>query len=161
GRHRLKGLERPEEIYQLCHPDLPASFPPLPAPQEPQTNLPVQATSFVGREQEQEEVRALLGRAPLVTLTGAGGAGKTPLAVQVAGALLAEYPDGVWLVELAPLADPALVPRAVAQVLGLREEPGRPLPATLTEALRPRHLLLLLDNGEHLVGACAELAAAL
>ena len=102
----------------------------------------------------------LLGESRLLTLTGPGGVGKSRLAQEAAGGLLDEYPDGVWLVELAPLADPALVPLAVAQVLGLREEPGRPLLATLTDYLQSRRLILVLDNCEHLVAACAQLAAA-
>jgi predicted ATPase/class 3 adenylate cyclase len=161
GPQVLKGLERPEEVFQVLHPHLPADFPPLPAPLAPATNLPVQPTSFIGRAREQAEVRLLLGAAPLVTLTGTGGAGKTRLALEVAAGLVAAHADGVWLVEFAALADPALVPQAVAQALGLREEPGRPLLATLTAHLQPKALLLVLDNCEHLIGACAELATAL
>jgi transcriptional regulator with XRE-family HTH domain len=128
-------------------------------------NLPLQLTSFVGRERELGEVAALLGGGPtgprLVTLTGAGGVGKTRLALQAAAGALPAYPDGVWLVELAPLADPARVPQAVAAALGVREEAGRPLLETLTDALRPRRLLLVLDNCEHLVEAAARLVDAL
>src|SRR5438309_8515229 len=94
-------------------------------------NLPRQLTSFVGRERELAEVQRLLATAPLLTLTGAGGCGKTRLALEAAGQVAADYPDGVWLVELAPLADPALLPQAVASGLGVREAPGR----TLTESL--------------------------
>jgi predicted ATPase/transcriptional regulator with XRE-family HTH domain len=130
-------------------------------PPPARTNLPVQLTSLIGREREQREVRALLGAARLVTLTGAGGAGKTRLALAVAEAMLSEYPEGIWLVELAPLADPALVVQAVAQVLGLREEPGRPLLGTLLASLKERRLLLVLDNCEHLVMACASLSEGL
>jgi predicted ATPase/class 3 adenylate cyclase/Tfp pilus assembly protein PilF/DNA-binding XRE family transcriptional regulator len=161
GAHSLKGLQRVEELYQVVHPALPAEFPPLVSPQSPRTNLPVQPTSFIGREREQDEVLGLLDRAPLVTLIGAGGAGKTRLSLAVAARLVEQYPDGVWLVELAALTDAGLVPQAVARMLRLREEPGRPLLATITAALEPRHLLLMLDNCEHLVAACAELATAL
>ncbi len=156
GARRLNGLQRPEEVYQVEYPGLPADFPPLPSPNAHPTNLPVQVTSFIGRAHEQAGVLALLERSPLVTLTGAGGAGKTRLLLQVAVAALETCPDGVWLVELASLADPALVAQAVAAVLGVREEPGRPLSATLAAYLQPKALLLLLDNCEHLVGACAE-----
>jgi non-specific serine/threonine protein kinase len=135
--------------------------PRVPAAQAARTNLPLALTSFIGREGELAAVQALLGTARLVTLTGAGGAGKTRLALAVAGMLLSEYPDGVWLVELASLADPALVVQAVAQALGLREEPNRPLLVTLVDHLKERSLLLVLDNCEHLVAACAELVAAL
>jgi predicted ATPase/class 3 adenylate cyclase/DNA-binding XRE family transcriptional regulator len=161
GAHQLKGLNQPEEIYQMVHPRLPADFPPLTSPQAHPSNLPIALTSFIGREREQDEVRALLGAARMVTLTGAGGAGKTRLALAVAEARLGEYPDGVWLVELAPLADRALVIQAVAQPLRLREEAGQPLLDALLAYLKERQLLLVLDNCEHLVGACAELATAL
>jgi non-specific serine/threonine protein kinase len=107
------------------------------------------------------EVTRVLGGTRLLTLTGPGGTGKTRLALQVAADLLARYPQGVWLVELAPLADPALVPQAVATVLGVQEDASRSLVAALTEALRPKHILLLLDNCEHLLDACAQLAEAL
>ena len=115
----------------------------------------------MGRERELGEAAALLGAHRLVTLTGPGGTGKTRLALQAAAEVLEAHPDGVWLVELAALADPALVPQAVAAAVGVREEPGRPLPATLTDALRPKRLLLVLDNCEHLLDACARLADAL
>jgi len=124
-------------------------------------NLPQQLTRFIGREDELAEVRRLLTASRLVTLTGAGGSGKTRLALQVAAGLLDTYPDGLWLVELAPLADPALVPAAVAKALGLQSPPGRPILDTLREHLRGQTALLVLDNCEHLIGACAQLAEAL
>src|SRR3989454_2134129 len=104
-------------------------------------NLPVQLTSFVGREREIAEVERLLGDARLLTLTGAGGCGKTRLALEVAGRLLDEYPDGVWLVELASRSDPATVPQAVAAALGIREQPGRTVSAALADHLRDKQLL--------------------
>lgn len=124
-------------------------------------NLPVQLTSFIGRQKEMAEVNRLLRNTRLLTLTGTGGCGKTRLALEVAAGLLEEFPDGVWLAELAPQSDPALVPQTVASVLGIREEPRRPLLATLSDDLRPKQLLLLLDNCEHLIGACAQFAEAL
>jgi non-specific serine/threonine protein kinase len=133
----------------------------VPAPLGPRTNFPEQPTSFIGREREQAEVAALLGRAPLVTLTGAGGCGKTRLALMVADKLLGEYPDGVWLVELAALADPTLVPQSVAHALGLKEQPGQTPMELLSGYLKHRRLLLVIDNCEHLVGTCADLATAL
>ena len=157
GLHRLKDLSRPEHVYQLLHPDLPAVFPPLGSLSPVTTNLPVQTTSFIGREEEREQIQRLLETTHLLTLTGAGGAGKTRLALQVAADLVAAYADGVWLVELAALSDPSLVVQAVASALGLREEPGRSLTETLTDYLKPKTLLLVLDNCEHLVEACARL----
>jgi predicted ATPase len=125
------------------------------------TNLPAQVSSFIGRDAELAEVRRLMGGARLVTLTGAGGAGKTRLALQVAAGLADGTGDGVWFADLGPLGDPGLVAVTVADVLGVRQEPGRPMVGTLVEAVGGRSLLVLLDNCEHLLGACAKLADAL
>jgi predicted ATPase/class 3 adenylate cyclase len=159
GAHRLRDLQRPEQVFQLLHPDLPEAFPRLRSMDNPEVphNLPQQLTSFIGREREMAEVKRLLGENRLLTLTGAGGTGKSRLALQAAADLMDEYTDGVWLIELAPLADPALVPQAVASVLGVKEEPGKPLGQTLIEWLKPKQLLLLLDNCEHLLLECARL----
>jgi predicted ATPase/Tfp pilus assembly protein PilF len=157
GPHRLKDLQRPEQVFQLVHPDLPWEFPPLRSLDTLRHNLPVQLTNFIGRELEVTVVKGLLSQIRLLTLTGPGGCGKTRLSLQAAAELLEECPDGVWLVELASLTDPAGVPRAVATALGVREEPGQPLPVTLQEHLQHRKLLLVLDNCEHLVEACAPL----
>ncbi|MSP12101.1 MAG: tetratricopeptide repeat protein [Chloroflexi bacterium] len=124
-------------------------------------NLPVQLTSFVGRDTEMAEVKRLLSGTHLLTLTGVGGTGKTRLSLQVAADLLEAFPNGVWLVELAPVADPTLVPQSIAAVLGVSEQPGMPLVKTLTDYLRAKHLLLILDNCEHLVAACAQVAESL
>jgi predicted ATPase len=158
GEHRLRDLAGPERVFQLGHPDLPADFPALRALDVVPHNLPLQLTSFVGRERELAELAHLLAAHRLVTATGPGGTGKTRLALQAAAEALPDAPDGVWLVELAALADPALVPQAVAVAVGVREEPGRALVATLSDALRPKRLLLVLDNCEHLLEACARLA---
>jgi len=120
-------------------------------------NLPRQLTSFIGRERDIEMAGRLLSTTSLLTLTGAGGSGKTRLALQIAFDLLDRYPDGVWIVDLAPLSDAAFLPQALAEAVGIREQPGHPLLATLVEALRPRESLLVLDNCEHLVAACAQL----
>ena len=137
----------------------PASMPkPAPTSAERMHNLPAQLSSFVGRDREIGEIRSLLGAARLVTLTSAGGAGKTRLSLQVAAEVMGDYPDGVWFVELAPLLDERLVPQAVASVLGVTEEAGRPVLEALEKYVPDRQLLLILDNCEHLGRACAELA---
>jgi non-specific serine/threonine protein kinase len=129
-----------------------------PRRETPRTNLPRVPSTFVGRERETARVTAALASAPLVTVTGAGGVGKTRLALEVALALQSEFAHGAWLVDLAALADPERVPHAVATALGLREQPGRPVDGALLDFLRPKHLLLLLDNCEHLLPAVAALA---
>jgi predicted ATPase/DNA-binding XRE family transcriptional regulator len=125
------------------------------------TNLPAQLSSFIGRDAELAEIRRLMAGSRLVTLTGVGGAGKTRLGLQVAAGLLDGSGDGVWFADLAPLTDPELVAPTVAGVLGVRQEPGRPAVHTLVEAVGGRSLLVLLDNCEHVIGACAKLADAL
>jgi predicted ATPase len=127
----------------------------------PRHHLRQQLTSFIGREKEIAEIKTLLGRTRLLTLTGSGGCGKTRLALQVAAGLLDSYPDGIWLVELASVADPGLVPQTVASIIGVNEEPGKSLTQRVTEHLASRHLLLVLDNTEHLLAACAQLDDAL
>jgi predicted ATPase len=134
------------------------------APRSPERlphNLPLELSSFVGREKELPEVRRLLENNRLLTLTGSGGCGKSRLALAAASELVERFEDGVWIVELASLAEPSLVPQAVAFTLGVRERPGSSLTEALSDYLRTRNLLLILDNCEHLIGACAELAEAL
>jgi len=144
---------------------LPAVAVPRTEPQPTPTNLPATLTSFVGRGRELAALGHALAQGPvgcrLLTLTGLGGCGKTRLVLRVAADSQAHYPDGVWLIELAALADPALVAGAVAAVLGVREAPDEPVLTTLADALQPRRLLLVLDNCEHLVAACADVAATL
>ncbi len=125
------------------------------------SNLPQVLTLFVGREKEIAEIKRLLPTTRLLTLTGTGGIGKTRLALQSAAEVLDAYRDGIWFVDLAPLADPALVPGAVAQVLGVKETTGQSMLNTLCEHLRDREILLVLDNCEHLLGASADLVDAL
>jgi predicted ATPase/DNA-binding CsgD family transcriptional regulator len=142
---------------------LAAAFPALrtvPDP-GPRSNLPAQVSSFIGREAELAEARTLVGESRLVTLSGAGGAGKTRLGLQVAAGLADETGDGVWFADLAPLADPDLVAVTVADALEVRQEPGRPVADTVIEAVGSRSLLVLLDNCEHVLDACAKLADAL
>src|SRR5882672_3453793 len=120
-------------------------------------NLPYQLTSFVGREQEIAQLEELVTAHRLVTLTGAGGAGKTRLAIEVASRLIDAFPDGVWLVELAALSDPGLVPQAVAQALALKEQPGKSVSDMVSGWLASKRVLLVLDNAEHLIEGCVPL----
>ncbi len=163
GLHRLKDLGRPERIFQLDADGLPTGFPPLASLDNPKlrNNLPAQASSFIGREAQLAEVRRLLEGSRLVTLTGPGGAGKTRLGLQAAAGLADGSGDGVWFVDLAPLQDGELAAAATASVLGIREDADRPITETLVEAVGDRSLLVLLDNCEHLIDACAKLADAL
>lgn len=161
GAHRLKDLERPEQVYGLVYPGQPTAFPPLRSLDQMPNNLPQQLTSFIGREKEMVEVRSQLGNTRLLTLVGAGGTGKTRLAEQVAADALEEFLDGVWLVEMAPLTNAALVPQTVAQVLGIKDQPGQAIEKTLTENLKNKRLLLLMDNCEHLIIDCARFTSAL
>jgi predicted ATPase/class 3 adenylate cyclase/DNA-binding CsgD family transcriptional regulator len=162
GAHRLRDLSRPERIFQLCHAGLVDAFPPLRSLDTLANNLPIQLTSFVGRGDELTAVELLLAGERLVTLTGAGGCGKTRLAVQAAAEQAdLGFRDGVWWVDLGPVTDPAQVAELVASTTGVLVEPvGGPLRA-LTLQLRDRRMLVCLDNCEHLLDACAELAEAL
>ena len=162
GTHPLRDLPRPERVVQLCHPDLRNDFPPLRTRETVVApTLPVQFTSFVGRQAEMNDVRRLLADNRLVTLTGAGGVGKTRLAVQVAAQVAGEFGDAVWYVDLAPITDPDVVAVAVIRALGLPDQPGRSTMDTLTRFIGDRRMLLVLDNCEHLLDATAALAVAL
>jgi len=158
GRVRLRDLTNSELVYQVVHPHLRQEFPALRSLEGTPNNLPQQVTTFVGRQREQAEVKAALKKARLLTLSGIGGLGKTRLSLQIAADVVSDYPDGVWFVEFAPIADERLVPQAIATVLGVKEEAGRPVIEALIKHVHDRTLLLVLDNCEHLVHACAELA---
>lgn len=160
GAHRLKDLGRPEQVFQVCHPGLRREFPPLRSLDAIPNNLPVYLTSFIGREAELADVARLAGHHRLVTLTGSGGVGKTRLAAAVAAELAAGHPDGAWWVELAPLADPALVTEAVLGVLQVGDVPGSSALQRLTAYLATRDLLVVLDNCEHVLDACAAMSEA-
>jgi len=161
GEHRLKDLERPQRLWQLCHPGLVAEFPPPRSLDLVTHNLPIQTSSFVGRDTELAEVAKMLESARLVSLLGPGGTGKTRLAYQVAADAVEAFGGGIWVAELAPGSDDASVPSALLQALDLREEPGLDPTDTVVGYLRDRRALVILDNCEHVVDAAAALAEAL
>ena len=158
GEHRLKDILRPERLYQLNVSNLPTNFPPLKVLESFSNNLPTQLTSFIGREKEIAEIKNLLHAARLVTLTGSGGTGKTRITQEVGAQLLTNFPNGVWLIELAPLTDPVQIIPAMAQVFGLQELPFNSLTILVRDYLRDKKSLLILDNCEHLIQDCARLA---
>jgi predicted ATPase/class 3 adenylate cyclase len=160
GSHRLRDLARPEQVWQLLGEELPADFPPLRSLDARLHNLPVQLTTFVGREMQTLEVGRLVRSSSLLTLTGAGGCGKTRLALQVAADVLDDFADGIWLTELARLTDPQLVAQEVARVTGAPDDSTGVLDR-LVSHLRAKSTLLVLDNCEHVVDACAEMATTL
>jgi predicted ATPase/class 3 adenylate cyclase/DNA-binding CsgD family transcriptional regulator len=160
GSHPLRDLPRPERVVQLCHPDLVNEFPPLRESKAViSQHLPVQLTTFIGRETELAQLRDLLADNRLVTVTGAGGVGKTRLAVHVAAQVPREFNDGIWYVDLAPIADPDLVPIAMARAFGLPDQPGRSTMDTLSRFVGDGQMLVVLDNCEHLLDATATLIA--
>jgi predicted ATPase/class 3 adenylate cyclase len=155
GERRLKDLLRPEHLYQLTGPGLPTTFPPLKTLDFFPNNLPIQLTTFVGREKEITEIKQALNEHRLITLTGSGGTGKTRVCLQVAADLIDHFDHGVWFVELAPLAHPELIPQTILSIIGIRDQPGKTSIETLKEYLRKKKLLLILDNCEHLIEASA------
>ena len=158
GTVRLRDLANTEHVYQLLHPQLRKDFPALRGLEATPNNLLRQPSSFVGRERELAEVKTRLRESALLTLVGAGGLGKTRLALQVAASAMDDYPDGVWFVDLAPVSDATLVPQVLAVVVGVKEEVGRPVVEAVVKYLRNLKVLLILDNCEHLIEACADLA---
>lgn len=154
GEHRLKDIEAPERLSQLAGPGLATDFPP-PRTLEVPSNVPLQATTFVGRDREIAEVVELVQRSRLTTLTGPGGTGKTRLSLEVAKQLEPVFTDGVFFVELDAIVDPALIPSAVAGAVGLREDPARPILESLVGHLRDRHVLLVLDNFEQVIAGAS------
>lgn len=157
GTHRLRDLTRAEHVFQIVHPELPGTFPPLRSLDQVANNLPAQLTSFVGREEELAQVGRLLAQVRLLTLTGTGGCGKTRLAAHAAALVANSYPAGVWWVELASLGPGSAVSTAVLSALGLREHPSRTAVDQLADQLGPERALLVVDNCEHVLDAVVAL----
>ncbi|MBV9057364.1 MAG: adenylate/guanylate cyclase domain-containing protein [Candidatus Eremiobacteraeota bacterium] len=161
GSHKLKDLARAEQVYQLLAAGLREDFPPLRSLDVLPNNLPLQLNSFVGRDDDVREITTMLSDHRLVTLVGAGGAGKSRCAIQVGAALLGSYADGVWLIELAPIADGSMVAGSIAQALNVRESTKMALTDTLVAHLKSRRLLLVLDNCEHVIDSARTVVAAI
>jgi predicted ATPase/class 3 adenylate cyclase/DNA-binding CsgD family transcriptional regulator len=161
GEHGLKDLAGAEHVFQVRAAGLRTEFPPLQTLDARRGNLPAPATTLVGRASELAEILDVVRANRLVTLTGVGGVGKTRLALEVGAVLADEYPDGIWLVELAPVGDLASVPDAIATAFGITPQAGASLTQTVAEALSGRRLLMLLDNCEHVVDAAADAVAAI
>jgi predicted ATPase/class 3 adenylate cyclase/DNA-binding CsgD family transcriptional regulator len=162
GSHPLRDLPRPERVVQFCHQDLQNTHPPLRTAKAFEApNFPVQLTNFIGREADAAEVIRLVTHGRLVTLTGAGGVGKTRLAIHLATQLATEFSDGSWYVDLAPITDPDVVPMTMIRAIGLSDLPGRPTMETLTRFIADRRILIVLDNCEHLLDATADVVSVL
>lgn len=159
GAHRLKDLSKPEQVFQLLSPGLPEKFPPLRSLLNRQHNLPVQSTPFIGRETELKQLHERLHQTRLLSLLGPGGAGKTRLSLQLAAESAEQFPDGSWLVELAPLQNHSLLDQSIASIFGLKEQNHHSLQEVLTNYLQFKQMLLVLDNCEHLIEQCALFAA--
>ncbi|MCC6569974.1 MAG: adenylate/guanylate cyclase domain-containing protein, partial [Anaerolineales bacterium] len=158
GEHYLKGVVQAEKIYQIVAPNLQKEFPPLNSIPSATNNLPQQLTSFIGRERELNEACEKLASAKLLTLIGPGGTGKTRLSIQIGAEGLANFKHGVWLIELAPISDPAYIIPAIASVFEIRAVQNIPLIQFVLDYLRAKEILLILDNCEHLVEASAGIA---
>ena len=159
GEHRLRDLAEAVRVYQVCAPGLTREFPPLQSMDAFPENLPLQLTSFVGRDEELNAIVKMLDTSRLVTLTGVGGVGKTRLALQVAAEVLPAFADGAWSCELAAASDETLMHQAIADAIGARQREGMSLADSIVEFLRDRQMLVILDNCEHLLGDAASLAS--
>ena len=158
GERRLKDVIHPIRLYQIISPGLREEFPPLKTLDARPNNLPVQSTSFIGRVEEIRQIRSLLKELHMLTLTGSGGLGKTRLVLQVAADVIDEFENGVWFVDLSALSDPHLLTQSVTKSLGIHEHPNLPLEEALMDFLNSKEILIVLDNCEHIVQACSELA---
>src|SRR5437588_385265 len=156
GDHSLKDLPAPEHLYQVVAPERGRGLPPLRSMESRPNNLPRQLTTFVGRKPEIAEAKRTLATAPLLTLTGPGGVGKTRLAIEIAGELLDEFDEGIWFIDLGVLTDPDFVVPAIASAIGVMPAPGQPILETVIEHLRGRRVLMLFDNCEHLLDTTAK-----
>jgi predicted ATPase/class 3 adenylate cyclase len=161
GEHRMRDVAEPIRVFQVVDPSFESEFPPLRSLNEVPGNLPRQVTTFVGRERELASLAVMVLERPLVTLTGVGGVGKTRLALQVADMVAPEFRDGTWLCELAPVTDPEAVWDTLATSLGVQRNPSRPIDALLLDYLRPKRLLVVLDNCEHLLDSVARVVDAI
>ncbi len=161
GSHRLQDLTEPEHVWQLSIAGLPVDFPPLRSLDTLPNNLPIQRSTFVGREHDVADVKELLERHRLLTLVGSGGVGKTRLAIQAGAEMLDQYTDGVWFVDFAPISDPELVASVVALALGMSQQQGRRVDESIPAWLRRKKLLLIFDNCEHVLEPAAALADAI
>ncbi len=161
GLRRLRDIAKPVELFQVSAPGLLSEFPPLNTLDSRPGNLRPPTTSFVGRESELGDLQTALKTHRLVTLTGVGEVGKTRLALELAARSSDDFPDGVWVIELAAVGDPAAVPDAVAAVLGITQQPGMSIAASVAAALEGRARLLLFDNCEHVLGAAADMVEAI
>jgi hypothetical protein len=157
GRHRLRDLSQEQHLFQVRVEGLKLDFPPPRTLNALPCNLPAQATSFLGREQDIIELAALVRANRLITLTGVGGVGKTRLALQVAADVAPDFPDGTWLVELGNVTEPCAIGHAVGAVLGIAQQRGTTIEDSIVGALSSQRLLLLVDNCEHLIEAAAAL----
>jgi predicted ATPase/class 3 adenylate cyclase len=154
--HRLKGLPDPERLWQIVATGLQQNFPRLQSLSEIPNNLPMQLSSFIGREKEVEQVKKRLEKNRLVTLTGSGGVGKTRLSIQIATEILEKYPNGAWLIELAPVTDPERVTQTVCNTLDVPLRGNEIALDVLIDYLKQKKILLVVDNCEHLIDACAQ-----
>lgn len=161
GERKLKDIVLPEHVYQIVAANIPSEFPPLKSQDARQNNLPSSITKFIGRRKEIDEIKKLFSKIRLISLTGAGGTGKTRLAIQLVSELIDEFENGVWIIELSPVTDPELVAKEISTVLNLKEDPGVDIFETLKGFLKDKKILLLFDNTEHLLLKCAQIAESL
>ncbi|MEO8665670.1 MAG: tetratricopeptide repeat protein [Ignavibacteria bacterium] len=157
GERKLKDLNHTVRIYQVISPDLPSDFPQLRTLDIRPNNIPVQLTSFIGREKELSEIKSMLHSLRFVTLIGPGGTGKTRLSCQLGTDVIDEFKNGVWIIELASIKDPSLIYNTIASVLNIREDGSRKLAEIIFTFLKEKEILLIFDNCEHLLGECAEI----